>query len=891
MAKEALTVIIYVLCLLALFGPYCQMAPAVAGASRGWNLGHGFRYELNTTLLFREAGPPRPGGDVGFQVTDHLEVIPVWRDPNDSGVIILRIKLTAPQLWIKSRKNPKPEGFIQHSSTIGESASKPILLAWKNGKILSIFSDPNESLSSMNLKRGLSNLFQYTTFDGEFEEHDASGVCKVVYTSLSPNSIEKKKIACRESNVPHKTVHPNAIFGVEVKSTRKCIYELTASLLPKVINEQEMHSMTLISRPETGSAVTSLRTLSQIDEIRGKIVEAESVENAVILLEPGFREMPVSLQIESTSCPETGCQTLEQAVQENREALDSLNLGTVKSASAFLNIVSLVRDASAEELVKLLKSPKHRQLRHQLFDVLGSVSTPGAHKAAMKILKNDETGDETERYLWSLSLSPNPHPEVIKDVLRKSEETIQNNKVSETLALTAAAMAKQHGSATVIEKVRVSLELGLDSCTGEECQLKFLRSLRNLESKLSIPILLSFAQNGTRLTSAIAWQALGSLPKGDLPEQVKSAAMKTFYQLAGAKRDSTVRTLALNLLLESGPSINELEDLVKYLTSRDPVYEVRKYLSQRLEQLAEEDLQFSENLKEAMRRNSVKYFNYDIQAQKGLSTAFSRSFLKSPASNGSLLTIQEISSGLLKRGIVDVVMETNQHKSTIFSLGIYAGGLGGFISSDANEDEEPTDDEVATAGMDISILGVMVRPFVFFSGQGELMGHVWSGTASERTPAFQALVNLHRHFEYIPLSSGFIAEINVDGAMSFDLAGQIQLSLWNRNAQSLVEMGAGLSIQGGTRVRSTFVQSTSEFLLTLEPKLELATDVDFSGPVSLCMRLSQLETIVRHNVYKIERIPGSRHRLRKTKRLRIFSPAKSYLLNRKNNEMCSKVFS
>ena len=66
---------------------------AVAGATRGWNLGHGLRYEFTTTLLFREAGPPRPGGDVGFQMTGQLEVVPVWQDPKDPDTIILKIKV------------------------------------------------------------------------------------------------------------------------------------------------------------------------------------------------------------------------------------------------------------------------------------------------------------------------------------------------------------------------------------------------------------------------------------------------------------------------------------------------------------------------------------------------------------------------------------------------------------------------------------------------------------------------------------------------------------------------------------------------------------------------------------------------------------------------------
>lgn len=55
--------------------------------------------------------------------------------------------------------------------------------------------------------------------------------------------------------------------------------------------------------------------------------------------------------------------------------------------------------------------------------------------------------------------------------------------------------------------------------------------------------------------------------------------------------------------------------------------------------------------------------------------------------------------------------------------------------SSNGEDEET--EESATAGMELSIIGTQIRPFVFFDGQGELMGHVWSGTASEMTPAFQ----------------------------------------------------------------------------------------------------------------------------------------------------------
>jgi microsomal triglyceride transfer protein large subunit len=52
---------------------------------------------------------------------------------------------------------------------------------------------------------------------------------------------------------------------------------------------------------------------------------------------------------------------------------------------------------------------------------------------------------------------------------------------------------------------------------------------------------------------------------------------------------------------------------------------------------------------------------------------------------------------------------------------------------------------------------------------------------------FQMLALLQDHLQYLPLQSGFIAQLSLMGVVSFDLSGQIQLSLWNRNAHSLVE--------------------------------------------------------------------------------------------------------
>ncbi|XP_012263474.2 microsomal triacylglycerol transfer protein [Athalia rosae] len=878
--------------LLALFGSYCRMAPAVAGAARGWTLGSGLKYKLTTTLLFKEAGPPRAGGDVGFQLTGELAVTAVWKDPNDAGTLLLKVELLSPQLWIKSRKAPEPEGFIEHSSRLDDISSKPALVLWQKGELSTLYLDPSDDPSTANLKRGLVSLFQYRTMDGDYHERDASGLCNVTYVSDGPHSFAKVKKFCENNSLPPKKQHSSPVFGVNVDSLRRADYELISGLLPKSVINEERHEMSLTAKPEASTAVNSQQILELIPgKLDAAPVAADTVGEAVVLLEPGFREASISLQAETPSCPDAGCATLDQLLEQNRAALEDSALGTAKSALAFLKLLPLVREASLEDLAKLLKSPRYGEIRSQLYDVVGSAATPTTHKAAMKSLRQDENGDDTERYLWALSMAPVPHPDVAKDVLKRSEETQANERLAETFALTAAALARQLGSSAVVKNARVSLETGLETCSGEECKLRFLRALRNLRSKAAIPKLLEYAVNGTKATSVAAWRALGNLRRDHLTREVRTAAKKIFFQIGGPKRDSSARTLALDIILETKPSTEELQHLVEYLAHPDPAYEVRRYLSQRLDQLAEKDEIFASNLKAAARAVAKKINNYHVAAQKGLSTAFTRSFLQSPGSNGSLVTIQEVHSGLLKRGIVDVVLETGPYSEQLFSLGLFAGGLGSFVSSSDNDvGDSPAEDEVATAGMEIALLGVGVRPFVFFSGQGELMGHVWSGTASTRTSAFQTLAALHHHKESIPLSSGFIAEIDAEGAVSFDLAGQVQLSLWSRNAQSLVEMGAGVAVHGASRVLSNFVRSTAEFTLTTEPKLELSTDLDFSGPISLCMRLTQPQSTARHHVYKIERIPGSRHKLRKTRRSRVSTPAKSYLLNRKNSEMCSKVF-
>lgn len=73
---------------------------------------------------------------------------------------------------------------------------------------------------------------------------------------------------------------------------------------------------------------------------------------------------------------------------------------------------------------------------------------------------------------------------------------------------------------------------------------------------------------------------------------------------------------------------------------------------------------------------------------------------------------------------------------------MFTTGLGYFTSlyDDSGKTDKSDEDNLpATAGLELIILGMHIRPFIMFSNQGQLMGHVWSGTGSERTPIFQVI--------------------------------------------------------------------------------------------------------------------------------------------------------
>ena len=97
---------------------------------------------------------------------------------------------------------------------------------------------------------------------------------------------------------------------------------------------------------------------------------------------------------------------------------------------------------------------------------------------------------------------------------------------------------------------------------------------KNLALKDTLPVLLQHVVFCSKKTSGAALRALRSLQPDSWDEDVKRAATQIYYQL-GRRFDSSSRTLASDILLDSRPGDREFRDLLLCLVSRgDPAYEV-----------------------------------------------------------------------------------------------------------------------------------------------------------------------------------------------------------------------------------------------------------------------------------------------------------------------------
>jgi len=184
-----------------------------------------------------------------------------------------------------------------------------------------------------------------------------------------------------------------------------------------------------------------------------------------------------------------------------------------------------------------------------------------------------------------------------------------------------------------------------------------------------------------------------------------------------------------------------------------------------------------------------------------------------------------------------------KHSNHIFSVDLFARGLDSMTEEGSNEEES----EAISAGMVLSLLDFKLRPYTFFTGKGELLAHVWSNVAGEPLTAFSANLLINDMNQKIQLINGFSLDQKLIGILSLELAGEAQISIWNRNSQTLVRTIGSVIFKGinkfnGVNEKQSFLQ---QFELKGETSLDIQTDIEFyTMPIRSCLQMSQSEMLI-----------------------------------------------
>ena len=199
-----------------------------------------------------------------------------------------------PQLQIKSRKAPHPDGFRDHTSSLDSVTLHPLYFHMKDGVVQKTYSAVEDSVSLANIKKGIANILQvfmdltnyfskkqskgdfyiiycfstqFHSQGGTVQENSPLGQCTVTYQtehSHSSNVYKKEIFNCSSQDrapFPFST-HSNRVLGSTHDSQIHVEVETAGdSFVVDTVTVQEKHVIRVSSKKEVGATIKGIQSL------------------------------------------------------------------------------------------------------------------------------------------------------------------------------------------------------------------------------------------------------------------------------------------------------------------------------------------------------------------------------------------------------------------------------------------------------------------------------------------------------------------------------------------------------------------------------------------------------------------------------------------------------
>ncbi|RWS08553.1 hypothetical protein B4U79_03836 [Dinothrombium tinctorium] len=859
-----------------------------------------YHYKYSTSIILNN-NDHMGKEPVGFSYEGNFVVENVWENENN---YLIKVNFDSSESGRIIDRKGETKGSLDSSNELdNELALYAHIVDHKNSEEVNAFyAHKKDSITKTNLKKAIVFLLR-TKKPKEIPSlvwsKSGQDLKKYFYYSNIGNPFEKTALIPEivdEWETKSKLGRDHAIV---LESSGWQNLSLISQLYPNAHSKLHSTFSLKLTKEEQAGAKSSFSTMKSVESV------IEAVGNDYIFEKPKLFE-------EKKTCH--NCMTLANIVNEYEDFLKEDKIASIPAAIAYLKLVERIRSggpgASKSDIIEILKKCKKSQKESALasfLDILAGAMTEQSIDAALEFLNlpSNEDLDISERFLATLAAafvtlsqkdeksSDSSHDFVVKELIRVSTSSKwSSQKLKWSTLITLGTILRSHNSITseqhdfdddLNRDVLKHLISELRSCVDSDCRVSLLYAIGNAGNlKLSLNTLEKYSLNLKEKRESVA--AIRALKEclnynksmdNKLINKVKSIAAKVVFD---AKHETTSRIIASEIIahyLNDDILINSL------------LFDVANFDNFEMTTMI-----WTKALKALRKEKPVTVNNWLLHSTifNGTSSSFKRAMGETKTMNVTYgITMELLNRGkLLKESSFDVEIQGHKSKSQhLLSVNLFARGLESFAGGDSLS--SVGDSESTSAGMSLKVFDVQLRPYTFFTGTGELMGHVWSGTASDPTTAFRGNLLVSDISHGYPLINGFIVDHSVRGVISLDLSGEIRISLWNRNSNSVVRTKGALLVQGSQSIRTSEpnLAISQQFSFGGESSIDFVTDIDFyTSPFKMCMQIIQPQFLVRHNTRKYERV-NSLKTGRRIHRRNYVIPAKSFALNRDNNEMCS----
>ncbi|MBN3312196.1 MTP protein, partial [Atractosteus spatula] len=810
----------------------------------------------------------------------------LWTNPNNEQEQFVEIKFQDLKVINNVTRN-ESQSFFKDSlaeDLLGHphltDLRKPLLLHYVSGNLEKLFAAKEGNVAIMNLKRGLASLFQMWPHSGTRVENDVTGRCDVLY-EVSGKEITKLKDfqSCKKDDFGYTST--NQVFGTSMRGSSKCVYSLESHLI-QAMECEESHEIRLNLQSTVGTKINSRQWLLLLSTNPG---ESEFTQPGLQEVLKAFEELyiPITIHadpVEKKTC--TSCHLVtEQLTTLKTKEVDVSKILTTKK---FLKVVRLLRQMKKENIFQLLRTADHTVISF-LIDAATAALTPESLEALSSFLDstNRYQGVLLQRFLHACAFSPRPSKGLLNMLTRILSSKIPQKEVQETAIITLGSVIGKMCSAKMCESQEVvfakNLILdGLKSSTEDSKMMTYLLALKSARLPETIPILLQYTEMSGAVSS-IALSALQRLPVEHIDSKVKDR-MRQIFNHGNQHFTETVRLAAAEILLNNEPLHMDIRNIIEAIGKEGP--EVSRYLASKIQSIQYSDHAARKIINDVLK--DLKLNNYNHLSRRGGSTVYS-GYMAATKDVMSSYTFDFLFSdyGFLRQSNTNFYTHINGSTMHSVQVSMEAKGLDSLFGNEGAEEDEEIEAEMSAI-----VLDVQLRPVMIFQGYSDLMEKYWSATG-EPENILSTNILIIDHLQALSLQSGLQALIHIQGGLTLDVTGSIEISLLSQQSKSTVRSRGVLAVYAWTEIDTSFRQAGIQTNSEGHAPLTFVNTVSLSQlPISHCLQLKKDSFHYRKSIVIHERFPsGKKFMMQKGRKFT--RPGEETSLHQRNSEVCKKL--